>query len=681
MEYITFSDDTTKFKYAIFVKKASANKSNIKAYYINPLNKFGITEEEVVIISISSDTDKFKAQPTKDKLLKVAIGLNKFGIKNILVANSELFKFLTGVTKTTDCYGEFINGNLKGYEKSNILLSVDYNALIYNDSLKFKLEHSVETFGKYCTQTFKLPTDIIHSKYIPTTAREIQLALMDLWNYPELTCDIETESLRFEKARICTIAFAWDQHNGVVFSVDTKEEKTIKLLLYIFFRDYKGKLIFHNALYDCKVIIYQLFMQDSLDIDGLRQGLLTFNNVEDSMLVTYLALNSTQDIDLGLKENSFEFAGNYGIEFKEDKDIHNYPRDEVLTYNLKDALCTWYVYDKHYPTMVKDNQLEVYQTIFQPSIMPMMYMMLIGMPMNMDKVYKAKESLETTIKDITNHLSSRDSIQETVIRLKEKRYIKDFSDRFAKAKVNPKTGSKDRIKIKTLSDISDEEFNPNSDNQKQVLLYEVFKLPVINTTDSGAPSCDAKTLEALLNHTDDNYIKDIISLLQDYAAASIILSTFIHAFIEYAFTRENGSVWLNGNLRLGGTQSGRLSSNSPNLQNLPSNSKYGKLIKECFEAPEGWLFCGADFSSLEDRINAILTKDKNKIKVYKDGYDSHSLRAYAYFKDEMPNIKLANGRRVFQINQNNTTYVLFEGDTIMFDNEIILIEDYYETHC
>ena len=47
MEYITFSDDTTKFKYAIFVKKASANKSNIKAYYINPLNKLAFLSKAI----------------------------------------------------------------------------------------------------------------------------------------------------------------------------------------------------------------------------------------------------------------------------------------------------------------------------------------------------------------------------------------------------------------------------------------------------------------------------------------------------------------------------------------------------------------------------------------------------------------------------------------------------------
>lgn len=75
-----------------------------------------------------------------------------------------------------------------------------------------------------------------------------------------------------------------------------------------------------------------------------------------------------------------------------------------------------------------------------------------------------------------------------------------------------------------------------------------------------------------------------------------------------------------------------------NLQNIPAGSAYGKAVKECFEAPDGWLFCGADFASLEDRISALTTKDPNKLKVYTDGYDGHCLRAYGYFGNQMPDI-------------------------------------------
>jgi DNA polymerase-1 len=61
-------------------------------------------------------------------------------------------------------------------------------------------------------------------------------------------------------------------------------------------------------------------------------------------------------------------------------------------------------------------------------------------------------------------------------------------------------------------------------------------------------------------------------------------------------------------------------------------------VKEAVVYDAGWLFCGADFASLEDRISALQTKDKNKLKVYTDGYDGHCLRAYGYFSENMPDI-------------------------------------------
>ena len=71
---------------------------------------------------------------------------------------------------------------------------------------------------------------------------------------------------------------------------------------------------------------------------------------------------------------------------------------------------------------------------------------------------------------------------------------------------------------------------------------------------------------------------------------------------------------------------------------MPSGKTYGKLIKQCFQAPTGWIFGGADFNALEDRISALTTKDTNKLKVYEDGYDGHSLRAFTYFPEKLPGI-------------------------------------------
>jgi DNA polymerase-1 len=143
-------------------------------------------------------------------------------------------------------------------------------------------------------------------------------------------------------------------------------------------------------------------------------------------------------------------------------------------------------------------------------------------------------------------------------------------------------------------------------------------------------------------------VLDLLDAFLDFATVDKLYGTFIPA-MEAAVEGPDGCFYLFGNFNLGGTVSGRLSSSGPNLQTIPSGNegdktkkgRYGKLIKSCFQAPKGSLFIGLDFNSLEDRISALTTEDVNKIKVYSDGYDGHSLRAHSYFGNQMPDIETA----------------------------------------
>jgi DNA polymerase-1 len=156
-------------------------------------------------------------------------------------------------------------------------------------------------------------------------------------------------------------------------------------------------------------------------------------------------------------------------------------------------------------------------------------------------------------------------------------------------------------------------------------------------TKTGLPSTKAADLKDLKNHTTDPAVLEFLDALLDYASVAIINETFIPA-LENAQQGPDGWHYLFGSFTLGGTITGRLSSSDPNLQNLPATSKYAKLIKSCIVAAPGFLFIGLDFSSLEDRISALTTRDPNKLRVYTDGYDGHSLRAYAYYTEQMPDI-------------------------------------------
>jgi len=252
-------------------------------------------------------------------------------------------------------------------------------------------------------------------------------------------------------------------------------------------------------------------------------------------------------------------------------------------------------------------------------------MELCGMPINPVKVLAAEKQL-TTILDECNVFFENNTL------------IKEFHYQQQEA-LATKLTEKAKKKVYDVNDpiVQRFLFKPSSGTQVEKLLYGYLGFPVVDLTKGKKPSTGGKTLKKLLNHTTEKPYIELIEFLRKRADASIILTTFIKAF-KNAQQLPDGSYRLYGNFNLSGTQSLRLSSSNPNLQNLPSGSTFAELIKECFEPVKGWIFGGSDFDSLEDKVNALITKDPNKLKVYTDGFDGHCLRALAYFGSKMTGI-------------------------------------------
>jgi DNA polymerase-1 len=144
-----------------------------------------------------------------------------------------------------------------------------------------------------------------------------------------------------------------------------EEAVEILKLLNQFFIKYQGKLTYHNAGYDVKQLIYMLFMKTPWDYEGLLYGLeVMTRNMDDTKIISYLATNSAAGNRLGLKQQAKEFLGKYSE--KDIEDITKIPLPQLLQYNLKDCLGTWYTKEKNYPIMVADQQESVYFDVFKP---------------------------------------------------------------------------------------------------------------------------------------------------------------------------------------------------------------------------------------------------------------------------------------------------------------------------
>ena len=598
-----------------------------------------IDREEVIACELYQAPGKKKTPVAEIKTFiteDLQAVLDNKGVQYVICADGDYFKVLTGASKAEACLGYVLDSKF-GTQK--VVYVPNYKAIFYDPpKVRAKIEQGMSALVAHASGTYTPPgKDLLTFAEYPETYEQIQDWLERLLEMDRpLAIDIEAFGLKHFNAGIGTISFAWSKTEGIAFAVDYEpivgaaqapygrqaRNEPVRRLLRSFFERYLQKAVYHNIAYDVYVLIYQLFMDSIIDTEGLLTGIdVMLKNWDDTKLIAYLATNSCAGNQLSLKYQAQEYAGNYAE--AEIEDITKIPLPRLLHYNLVDSASTWYVHEKHYGTMVADDQLEIYETIFKPATVDIIQMQLTGMPVNRARVAEVRVELEAKLKDAIDGIMSTRAVARYTHQLKLEWVVK----RNEKLK-------KKRVGIEDAGEVA---FNPNSAPQLQGLLFGMLKLPVLGLTDSKLPSTEGDILKALRHHTEDADELQLLEGLIAFKAVDKILGTFIPA-LEGSVQGPDGWYYLFGNFNLGGTVSGRLSSSNPNLQNLPAKSAYGKAIKSCVQAPPGKLYVGLDFASLEDRISALTTRDPNKLKVYTDGFDGHCLRAYSYFGDQMPGI-------------------------------------------
>ena len=629
MRYLTFGqEDNNAYKtYKICILVTDIRRDEIERAYIRPYN---LDPDEIVVLDLHRLPGKKKVPVKEQKayiIEELTPLLEELEVEYLIVGDGEYFKTLTHTTSKIDKILGYVMAT--DYGPWKVVYVPNFRTIFYDPpKVNQRIASGIHALQDWIDGTYRDPgVDIIKYSVYPETVEEVSFYLDQIRNMGKpLTVDIEGFSLKHYSAGIGTIAFAWNKHEGIAFPVDIKDDpdysREVRELLRCFFERFQNKLIFHKIDYDVSVLVYQLFMRDILDNEGLLYGLkVMLRDWDCTRLISYLATNSCSGNRLGLKEQAQEFAGNYAVE--EIKNIRSLPLPQLLQYNLVDCLATWYVHGKHWSTLISDNQLKIYEDIFKPAMVDIIQMQLTGMPVDMDRVREIKPILQKDNDDAVGEMRDSLLIREFVYQLNEE-WVDEKNQTLKK-------------KFVTFAD-ANEEFNPNSGPQLIRLLYQNLALPVIARTETKLPAVDADTLAALVHHAKRQDVRDFLEALVRFRAVNKILTSTIPA-LETAQSGPDGWHYLFGNFNLGGTVSGRLSSSDPNLQNLPATgTRYAKLIKSCFKAPPGWFFCGIDFNSLEDRISALTTKDPNKLKVYLDGYDGHSLRTQVYFGDQMPDI-------------------------------------------
>ena len=629
MKYVVFSDKE-KATYPVALMVRGLNKKELAPY----VKSF---EEDAVAFTIDP-APKASAKVYGEFAETLLQQLIKIDVEYIIVTDAALLKALTKAAKVENTLGYILPCKVPGYEFIDVLYAPSPKQVMFNGVLADKVEIARSALIADRNGTYVEPgTDVIREAHYPKTDEEIRYWLKKLVD-TDLTIDIEAFSLRHYKAGIGTICLCWDKHSGVSFPVDyvpiqsatapfgkQNDNRKVKGYLREFFderaRRNTARTLYHNGSYDVYVLIYELYMRDLLDTEGLLLGLeRMLVKWDDTQLITYLATNSCAGNQLSLKYQAQEFAGNYAVDVK---DITQVKLDDLLRYNLVDGLSTWFVYEKHWNRLIEDEQLDIYQNLLLPCVTDVIQMQLTGMPIDQNVVAEQKAVMQRHADAAITPIMGSPEVAEATKWLNQK-----YAD---------KRNSEWKIKRITAEE-ANQIFNLNSPQQLQYLLYEVMGLPVISLTDSKQPSTDGDTVQALISHAKEPSHKALLQHLLDFKAVDKILGTFVPAFEEAALAPD-GHWYVFGFYNIGGTLSGRLSSSGPNMQNMPATgSKYAKPVKKMFRAPKGWLLIGLDFNALEAKVTALTTKDPNRLVVYTDGYDSHSWNAYFYFTDQMPDI-------------------------------------------
>jgi DNA polymerase-1 len=173
-------------------------------------------------------------------------------------------------------------------------------------------------------------------------------------------------------------------------------------------------------------------------------------------------------------------------------------------------------------------------------------------------------------------------------------------------------------------------FNPASSPQMKELLFDHHKLKLprdieFKTNKDGDVGVDRDTLTVLKLELGEK-APPILSTVLEYRKAQKLVSTYLDTFAQVPMDTE-GCFSIHTSFNQAATDTGRLSSSGPNLQNIPARNAEGKLVRELFVARPGYTLVVADYAMMELRMAAHFSEDWRMLQAFEEGLDLHTLTA------------------------------------------------------
>lgn len=439
----------------------------------------------------------------------------------------------------------------------------------------------------------------------------------------EVCFDTETTSIDPLDSELVAIAFSWEKGKGylVVFPGSRQETLSSLKILKPLFENPRILKIGQNLKFDIQVLA-------NYDI-GVKGALF------DTMIAHYLLepdmrhnMNILSETYLSYIPVHIEaLIGEKGVN---QKNMRSVPVDKLKEYAVEDADVTFQLKELFEPLLRKEGLIDLANEIEMPLISVLAVMERNGVKLNQDN-----------LKVIAGGL------REDIISLE-----------------------------KEIFELAGTEFNISSPKQLGDILFLRLKL------DDKARLTKTRqfiTNEEILQRLSGRH--PIISKVLEYRGLKKLLSTYVEALPQLVDKR-TGRIHTSFNQAVAST--GRLSSNNPNLQNIPVRDERGREIRKAFVPEEGHLFLSADYSQIELRLMAHLSRDESMIADFLSGSDIHAATAAKIFGVDLADVtremrtraKTANFGIIYGI----SSYGLSERLTIGRKEAKDLIDGYFNSY-
>ena len=599
-----------------------------------------LTVKDIAFASLElPQRGKLKKADIVDLLKGVKEYADLYGVTTLAVGIADVYKTLTKNDKFMLNFGRALPGvNIKISTKefldmSNFTVIPFMNPILLNKypNKITQVKRGLSVIKNVIEGTYVDPIENLNldtNEIVTDHKRAIEVLKHIFNNYDKVFVDIETTGLNWYVHPLLTMSFAVDEKNAWSIAIHPKyhsEEEHLKILkvLKTFFEQWHGTFIGHNWIaFDQAFVTHQILRYSDFNI--AHEYIIDNVKMEDTMLMAYLLMNSTERPSIGLKELAFKYMGDWDSDIDQ-RHLERAPLEKVATYNNYDVIATCKIYHELSAELEKEGFMEVYKE-FREIGYQLLKMKMNGLRIDLPKVQKFREELKKETAEDFAALRANPYVKQAEEFLARERMI--ARNKKIKLERNKKTDWREFL----------EPFNPASPKQKSYLLFELMNLPVISTSKTTKePSTDAQTFAEWMNRDDiPDDKKETIKVIHDYMLAQKILSTYLENMLSGCVEVKKGDFRIFANFNQTSVISGRLSSSGViNLQTIPSSSKYGKRVKELFIAPDGYVLASSDYAALEDRLVAIESKDPNKLRVFQEHIDGHCLNASAYFKKEL----------------------------------------------